>query len=196
MRHSSVLVSALPLPLAVPWADGDSDTVLLMRLASKLTLASTSLLALAGGCGKEPQKSETPAVTPPLAAASTQSDAMAAPAEKETRSLSLSGDTPVPVPGTDLQVHISGGFHKASAPVVGVDILFQKGEQKVQVGWRIESGEINSEWMELRGRRYDDASSEYVDEEIPGWRVRLDSVDDQSAGGDPIAITISVKRAP
>jgi hypothetical protein len=125
-----------------------------------------------------------------------------APVEKpavpanEIRSLSLSGDTPVPVPGSNLVVHISGSFHKASAPVVGVDILFVDGEQKVQVGWRIESGEINSEWIELRGRRYDDESSEYVDEEMPGWWVRLDSVNEQSAGGDPTAITISVKRAP
>ncbi len=80
--------------------------------------------------------------------------------------------------------------------MVGVDVLFVQGAQMVEVGWRIESAQIPADWIELRGTRHDAESGDYVEAELPGWRARLVSVDEQSAGGDPIAITIAVKRAP
>ena len=118
------------------------------------------------------------------------------PAVHQLYTVSLVGESPAPVPGTKLSVHISGSFHKTRAPLVGVSILVSADTKMAEVGWRIESGKIDSEWIEISGRRYDEASREYVDETIPGWLVRLDSVDDSSAGGDPTAITISLKPAP
>ena len=163
------------------------------------------------GCGAESKKPTTtsPAVAKlsmDAGATQTFADAETTPSRSvETRpqpaghqlyTVSLVGETPAPVPGTNLSVHISGSFHKTRAPLVGVSILVSAGDAMAEVGWRIESGKIDSEWIEISGRRYDEASREYVEETIPGWLVRLDSVDDSSAGGDPIAITISLKPVP
>jgi len=84
--------------------------------------------------------------------------------------------------------------------VVGVSILVEQAGQpaphKAEVSWTIETGRIDSGWRKLEGRRFDEASNTYVEEHIEGWLVRLDSVDAQSAGGDPAAITVSFKPAP
>ncbi len=117
-------------------------------------------------------------------------------ADHQLYTVSLVGETPAPVPGTKLSVHISGSFHKTRAPLVGVSVLVSAEDKMAEVGWRIKSGKIDSQWIEISGRRYDEVSREYVDETIPGWLVRLDSVDDSSAGGDPTAITISLKPVP
>ncbi len=155
-------------------------------------------------CGSEPQRKHTTVKSrssdAPLVAdaapPTSETDAVRAVNKDDIHTLALSGPTPASVPGSDLTVFISGSFHKIRAPLVGVSVLFSQGDKNAQIEWRIESGTINSTWLELRGRRYDKESGSYVDEEIPGWRVRLDSVDDHAAGGDPTAITISVKRAP
>lgn len=123
-------------------------------------------------------------------------DAAPPPNHEEVRTVSLSGKTPVPVPGSGLVVKISGSFHKIRAPLVGVSVLVSRGDDLAEVEWRIESGQIESEWRTISGRRWDADSSQHVEEEIPGWLVRLDSVDDSSAGGDPTAITISLRPAP
>jgi len=113
-----------------------------------------------------------------------------------TRTMSLRGRDPQPVPFTDLSVHISGSFHKSRAPLVGVSVLVSQGAAQAEVSWRIESGHIDDSWHEIAGQRWDDASSEYVEEKIPEWLIRLDSVEEHSAGGDPTAITISFKQVP
>ncbi len=111
----------------------------------------------------------------------------------------LSGDTAVQVPGTTLTARMTETFHKTRAPLIGMSVLVElDGEpvQRAQVGWRVESMKIDHAWLELAGQRWDDTSKAYVDERIPGWLVRLDSIDAQSAGGSPTAITVSFKRAP
>jgi len=122
------------------------------------------------------------------------------PMDDEIRRVSLSGDVPVPVPRSDLTVRISGTSHKIRAPVIGVSILVEEARKpaarKAEVGWRIESGQLSPEWREVAGRRFDNESSSYLEEHIPGWLVKLDSIDDQAAGGSPTAITVSFKRAP
>ena len=169
-----------------------------------------AIIMAATGCGSSPKEdavSRPPIVALPVvptAAASALPSATSSsrppPSNHDSvPTLSLAGDSPVPVPQSELTVHISESFHKIRAPLVGVSVLsVQAGNpaKKAQVGWRIESGKIDPTWRKLEGRRYDEDSGEYVEERIPGWRVRLDSIDDQSAGGSPTAITISVKRAP
>ncbi len=128
------------------------------------------------------------------AAPATALDAVPSMPKDTIQTVSLTGKTPTPVPQSNLRVFISGSFHKASAPVVGVSVLVTSGEEKAEVSWRIESGNVNSNWRPIEGRRYDEESSTYVEEEIPGWEIRLDSIEDQSAGGDPTAITISLRQ--
>ncbi len=111
--------------------------------------------------------------------------------------ISLQGDMPVPVSGTEFRVQISGSYHKTSTPLVGVSILVSRGDdQQAEVEWRIKLGEVDSTWRPIKGNRYDAPSKSYMDEEIPGWQVRLDSVDAESVGGDPTAITVSFRPAP
>lgn len=113
--------------------------------------------------------------------------------------VSLQGEDPIVVPGSGLTAHISEAFHKTRAPLVGVSVLFTTTEapiRRAQVAWRIESGNIDASWHPLEGRRYDTETSKYVEESIPGWKVRLDSIDDQNAGGTPTAITITLTRSP
>lgn len=101
------------------------------------------------------------------------------------------------VADTNLRVHISGSFHKIRAPLVGVSVLVSKGgDRQAEVSWRIESGEIDSTWGPIKGTRYDESSRSYEDEEVAGWQVRLDSVDDVSVGGDPTAVTVSFRATP
>ncbi len=105
----------------------------------------------------------------------------------------------MPVPQSDLTVHISGAFHKIRAPLVGVSILVEQAgkptPRQAEVSWGIKSGHVSTKWRPVEGGRYDPETSEYVEERIEGWLVRLDSVDEQSAGGDPTAITVSFKPA-
>lgn len=158
---------------------------------------------LASGCSREPSPSTSPSASVP-AAPEPQEDAAlvvsapadAAPAMDAIVSVSLRGKDPVPVAGSDLSVFISQSSHKIRAPLAMVSILVARGAQKAQVGWRIESNEINGAWLPLEGRRYDSESESYVEEAIEGWLVRLDSVDDTSANASPTAITVSFKRAP
>ena len=111
------------------------------------------------------------------------------------RTVKLVGKTVVAVPDSDLTVRIESASHKIRAPVVGVSILVERGSDKTEVGWTIEEGEISGSWEDVAGRRYDEDSGDYVEEQIPGWQVRLDSIDDTNAGGSPSAITVSFKPA-
>lgn len=159
---------------------------------------------LAASCGKKPKQESpvgrstaaAPAADAAAGAPQASVDATPKPKHDQVRTIALSGDTSVPVPHSGLTVRISGSFHKIRAPLVGVSILVSRLGDKAEVEWRIESGRINTEWREIQGRRWDAESNTYVEEKIPGWLVRLDSVDGSSAGGDPRAITISVKEAP
>lgn len=175
------------------------------RRIPALSAAACTLSLCMASCGTEPKQEATVATAAPalplsdaapLSMPDHNADAMASIADDAIRSISIVGKTPVGVPGSDLSAHISGSFHKSRAPLVGVSVLVSQGEQKAEVSWRIESGQIESDWRPIEGRRYDDESETYVEEQIPGWLVRLDSVEDHSAGGDPTAITISLKRAP
>lgn len=101
------------------------------------------------------------------------------------------------MPGTDLQVVISEAWHKTRAPLVGVSVLVSRGpKRKAQVGWRIESGKVPVEWKSISGRRYDGPTGKYVEETIPGWQIRMVTLDDSNAGGSPSAITVSFRRTP
>jgi len=120
-----------------------------------------------------------------------------AAAKVDVYTIALRDDTPMPVAQTDLRAHISGSFHKTRAPLVGVSVLVSKeGGGQAEVSWRIESGEIDPTWAPIKGSRYDEPSRSYKDEEIAGWQIRLDSVDDASVGGDPTAITVSFRQTP
>ncbi len=112
--------------------------------------------------------------------------------------MSLTGEDNVAIAATGLAAKISGSSHKARAPVVSVSVLFTQtdtGANQAEVSWTIESGKLDGAWQPLAGRRYDSTTQAYVDERIDGWEVRLDSVDDESVGGNPTAITLSVRRA-
>jgi hypothetical protein len=156
-------------------------------------------LPLAFGCSKE---NKEPAPTPSVAtqsiidAAAAPTIADAAPAADAIHTVSLVREEPALVPGTPLSVFISQSSHKIRAPLAMVSILVSIGDQKAEIGWRIESNQIDGVWRPLEGRRFDNDTSEYVEEEIPGWLVRLDSVDETSANASPRAITVSFKRAP
>ena len=157
------------------------------------------LALLAFGCSKESKEpAPTPSVSPPstIDAAAAQAIADAAPAADAIHTVSLMREDPAKVPGTPLSVFISQSSAKIRAPLVMVSILVSLGEQKAEIGWSIESNQIDGAWRPLQGRRYDTETSEYVEEEIPGGVVRLDSVDGSSANGSPRAITVSFKRAP
>lgn len=172
---------------------------------TRFTAATTSLsailltLPLAIGCSKV---SNSSAPTPSVAtqavidAAVAPAIADAAPAADAIHTVSLMRKEPARVPGTSLSVFISQSSHKIRAPLAMVSILVSEGEQKAEIGWRIESNQIDGVWRPLQGRRYDTDTSEYVEEEIPGWLVRLDSIDETSANASPRAITVSFKRAP
>jgi len=156
-------------------------------------------VGLVGGCGTAAAPDRPPPV--PLHAGPATGPIVPAPTPPPVaegpRKLSL--DDPealVPVTGSDLNVQLLGGWHKASAPLSGVDVRFARGEYLAEVGWRIESGAIDPDWQDISGQRYDDATDRYVDTAIAGWQVRLLSVDDTNAGGSPTAITIEVRRAP
>jgi hypothetical protein len=166
----------------------------------RIHVAIATLASLAGCSTPRPTGAVArPSASVELPPAPTPEDASPPPsietqsAALRVRQLSLVDDRPVAVPESDLTAHISGAFHKARAPVVGVSVLFQRGNDKAEVSWRIESGRLDAAWVEIAGRRWDDAANDYVDEVIDGWRVRLDSVDDQSAGGSPSAVTISIE---
>lgn len=112
--------------------------------------------------------------------------------------VSLTDDSTVPVPGTPLTAQMVDAFHKIRAPLVGVSVLVHDDEsptRSAKVDWRIESSKVNSGWRELAGQRWDDSSEAYIEERIPGWLVRLDSLDASTSGGSPSAITISFKRS-
>ncbi len=166
---------------------------------SLLALTLSQLLGLA--CSKEhkdPALSPKPLVVSesPIDAAAVPAIADAAPKGEAIHTVSLQGREPVPVPDTPLTVFISQSSHKIRAPLAMVSVLVAVGEQKTEVGWRIESSQIDGEWRALQGRRYDSDSSKYVEEEIPGWLVRLDSIDKTSANASPKHITVSFKRTP
>jgi hypothetical protein len=96
-------------------------------------------------------------------------------------------------------VRISSASHKIQAPVVGISVMFERAGDppaQAEVDWQIESGKIENRWLELAGRRWDNPSHQYIDERIDGWLVKLESIDTDSAGGTPSAITLSLKRAP
>lgn len=121
----------------------------------------------------------------------------AAPAPPAEQTVSLKGKDPVAVPGSGLSVFISESFQKIRAPVSGVSVLFSLGDKKAQVGWRIVEGKVAPQgWVELKGRRYDGATNNYVEEHIAGWRVKLVEVNARRSNGAPSAITIAVKKAP
>ena len=169
--------------------------------AGNLTLfVLTFALHLGLGCKKHKEPSLTP--TSPVESEPV-ADAAPAPAIADTvpkgdaiHTVSLKGKEPVPVPDTRLTVFISQSSHKIRAPLAMVSVLVVEGEQKAEVGWRIESNQIDGEWLALQGRRYDVETNKYVEEEIPGWLVRLDSIDETSSNASPRAITVSFKRAP
>jgi len=105
-------------------------------------------------------------------------------------------ETSVAIPGSDLSVRLMGGWHKASAPLVGVDVQFRLDDRIAEMGWRLERGVVTSDWRDLAGHRYDEKTERQLDTTIPGWQVRLVSVDASNAGGSPTAITIEVRPTP
>ena len=159
-----------------------------------------ALLVLVSACGRPPAPEPPPPV--PIDPGPVVPSPPPAPrpppvVEQGPKKLSLDDrEAVVPVPGTDLTVQLLGGWHKTRAPLVGVDVRFGRGDDLAEVGWRIEQGEIDPAWQDLAGRRYDEATETYVETAIPGWQVRLLSVDDSNAGGSPTAITIEVRAAP
>lgn len=162
-------------------------------------IIAVSFTLFVTGCSAEQKKATTPEKNSVVKKAESNTvtvhaDAAPAKVESEIRTISLSGKTATSVPRSDLSVTISGSFHKSRAPLVGVSILVSAEDGAMaEVDWRIESGEIDSSWRPIAGERWDKAASTNVEEKIAGWLVRLDSVDEQSAGGDPTAITISLK---
>lgn len=163
-----------------------------------LVATGTSAVACQAKTVDKPTAATTP-VAQPRSTEPTKPPPPQAPPVKDTaiRTVSLSGDAPVAVPRTELTAHISGAWHKTRAPLVGVSILVSRGsESKAEVSWRIESGNVDSQWIAVSGSRYDAETSSHKDEEIAGWQVRLDSIDDSSSGGNPTAITVSFRRAP
>lgn len=157
------------------------------------------LVAAASACGAPPAADPPPPVPIDPGPVVAPPPPLPPPPAVEQGPQKLTLDDPeavVPVPGTELTVRLLGGWHKSFAPLVGVDVQFARGTDLAEVGWRIEQGAIDPAWQDLEGRRYDEASATYVETAIPGWQVRLLSVDDASAGGSPTAITIEVRTTP
>ena len=172
----------------------------LIVLLSALGCAPTSSLAVE-------RPSPTPAAEPrshaatPAASRPTPTAVDPTPPETATtahHTVSLTDDSTVPVAGTPLTVQMVDAFHKIRAPLVGVSVLVNDdGSPKhtAKVDWRIESSNVDSGWRELAGEHWDEPSNAYVEDRIPGWLVRLDSLDASNSGGSPSAITVSFKPA-
>lgn len=160
----------------------------------RLAIAGVGLIVMSCGTKQmgEPRETASTKVATPDPVGSTDSRDAAAPVNP-VHTVSLSGDTPVPVPNTDFKAYISGASHKTSTPLAYVRVLLSLADAKAEVRWQVQAGEIDTAWRKIEGRRWDADSSTYLEEEIPGWLVRLDSVDDSSSGGSPTALTISVK---
>jgi hypothetical protein len=160
-------------------------------------LTSCALVLLVQGCAASAVRSANgqpeagPAQTAPATSPTTEETVD----ESEIFTVSLAVDEVKEVPGTPLVIRISSSFHKVQAPLVGVSVLVSVEGEKAEISWRIEHGQIDASWQALEGRYYDDDADAYVEGRVPGWRVRLESVDDRKAGGSPSAITVSFQRA-
>ncbi|PKN46518.1 MAG: hypothetical protein CVU59_05810 [Deltaproteobacteria bacterium HGW-Deltaproteobacteria-17] len=131
---------------------------------------------------------------PPVTPVAKPAPAAAVP-EKPAR-ISLSGETFVSVAGTQLQARISESSAKIRAPVTGLGVMIRDGGRLAEVRWTIESGKFDGSWLPIAGRFWHPEKKQYEEGEIPGWVIRLVSLDDFSSNGAPISATIELRRSP
>lgn len=118
-----------------------------------------------------------------------------APQPTTPETIALKPETPVTVSGTDLTMELVSSWHKTSAPVNGFEVRFTLADHTTEVGWRIEEGEFDGEWRPMEGRYYEPDTSEYVEDTIAGWEVKMVSLDETDAGGSPALVTLAVRKA-
>jgi len=121
--------------------------------------------------------------------------ATAPDAEEKTFTVRLSGDTAVAVRETGLSVWISESSAKIGAPVSRVAVLVRGGGRLAEAVWVIESGEFESRWRPIAGRFWHPEKKAYEEGELPGWEIRLVSIDESLPSGSPAAVTIELRRA-
>lgn len=109
--------------------------------------------------------------------------------------LKLVGDAEASVEGDGLRVAILSSGSKIGAPAVTVTVLVTNAEgDGAQVRWLIENGNLDGAWVDVAGGRFDVETNAYIQEELPGWQIRLDSIDDQASSGAPRAVTVSLRE--
>ncbi|MDX9721086.1 MAG: hypothetical protein RBU37_10070 [Myxococcota bacterium] len=116
------------------------------------------------------------------------------PSIDEPVSLSLQQDQEQTLPGTELRLWISSSSSKHGAPVSSVSVMFALADVLAERSWTIEEGRFSSEWLAVEGRFWHPQLERYEEGALPGWQVRLDSVDETSVSGAPTAVTVSVRR--
>jgi len=117
------------------------------------------------------------------------------PALQNPVRMSLTGEAFVTVPGTLLQVRISESSAKIRAPVTGLGVMVRDGQRLAEVRWTIESGKFDGSWLPIAGRFWHPENKRYEEGAVPGWVLRLVSLDDFSSNGAPIAATVELKRS-
>jgi len=109
--------------------------------------------------------------------------------------VNLTGEAFVAVPGTPLQVRISESSAKIRAPVTGLGVMVRDGARLAEVRWTIESGKFDGSWLPIAGRFWHPVNQRYEEGAVPGWVIRLVSLNDFSSNGAPIAATVELRRS-
>lgn len=95
---------------------------------------------------------------------------------------------------TGLTAQISLSSHKIRAPIARLAILVRNKKKQAEVHWRIESGKVDRTWQPIAGRRFDGASNSYVQETLPGWEIRLESIRSIHSNGSPRSVAVSFRK--
>tara|TARA_R110002096_G_scaffold433381_2_gene651976 strand:- start:19581 stop:19931 length:351 start_codon:yes stop_codon:yes gene_type:complete len=110
------------------------------------------------------------------------------------QTIGLDGAVPVIVPDSDLRAFISDSYQRSRAPGAGVMVTVVQGDIHVKLTWSVSPQEIDTAWRPIQNSEFDYESNTQVTKGIPGWLVRLDSVERYSRAAGPSAVTISLKR--
>jgi len=153
-----------------------------------------SLLCACSG-PKAPSGSTPPAGAPPQVTGA-RPPARPQPAAASIHRVALSGEAEVAVGGTALRLRISESSAKIGAPVSRVNVLVNDGTRLAEAGWVIESGVFDKKWHPIEGRFWNPDAKEYQEGSVPGWEIRLLSLDDFHSNGSPAAVTVELRRIP
>mgnify|MGYP000889122583 CR=1 FL=1 len=160
------------------------------------------LIPLVIACGPRREAGTTPGAVKPAPGAAKPTPERPGPKPDtdvpdpaKIHNIQLSGDTPITVPGTGLVLRISASSAKIGAPVSAVNVLVRDGDRLAEAAWGIEEGKFDNSWRPIAGRFWHPDHEAYEEGAIPGWELRLVSLDEFHANGAPETITVELRRA-